>query len=453
MKHWAYDSFFYHIYTLGFCGAPQLNNRSLAPQNRLPEVSKWIEHFKYLGVNAVYFGPVFESATHGYDTIDYYNIDRRLGTNEDFAETAKLLHKNGIKIILDGVFNHVGRDFWAFRDVLTNGPQSAFCSWFKGLSFSGKSPFNDPFTYEGWNGHYSLVKLNLSNPDVRNHLFGAVEMWINEFEIDGLRLDAADCLDKNFIKELAKFCKKIKPDFWLMGEIIHGDYREWANNEMLDSVTNYEAYKGLYSSHADKNYFEIAYTFNREFGAKGLYNTIPLYNFADNHDVNRVVSNLKDKSNLFPLYCLLFTMPGVPSLYYGSEWGIEGMRSEKSDLPLRPFISLDSMNSNNPNPELIQTISKLSGIRKKLKSLRYGNYSQVLVKSQQFAFMREYEEEKALIIVNSAEAETNVELTVPNIHTGIFKDVISGKEYAVQNGKIHIDKLKPNSGSVLLWKS
>jgi glycosidase len=223
-----------------------------------------------------------------------------------------------MRLILDGVFNHVGRDFWAFRDVLSAREQSVYREWFAGLKFGESSPYHDPFTYEGWNGHYSLVKLNLHHPAVVQHLFDAVSLWVEEFNIDGLRLDAADSIDIEFLRKLADFCQNLRPDFWLMGEVVHGDYRHWANDQALDSVTNYECYKGLYSSHVDRNYFEIGYSLNRQFGPDGLYRHLPLYNFVDNHDVNRVMSYLKNPAHLYPLYCLLFTMPGIPSIYYGS---------------------------------------------------------------------------------------------------------------------------------------
>ena len=190
-----------------------------------------------MSINAVYLGPVFESAAHGYDTSDYTKIDARLGTNEDFTEVCKALHENGIKIILDGVFNHVGREHFAFKDVKLNRERSRYCGWFCNLNFGGNTAYNDGFWYEGWNNCYDLVKLNLRNNEVVEYLLNAVKMWIETWDIDGIRFDAADCLDNDFIKRIHSFTRSMKPDFWLMGEIIHGDYRRWANPEMfmLDS--------------------------------------------------------------------------------------------------------------------------------------------------------------------------------------------------------------------------
>jgi cyclomaltodextrinase / maltogenic alpha-amylase / neopullulanase len=446
---WAKDAFFYQIYPLGFCGAPVKNGFTSEPVPRFEKMYEWIEHLTELGVNAVYIGPVFESTMHGYDTADYYKVDRRLGTNQTLKKIIERLHSKNIRVVLDGVFNHVGRDFWAFKDVQANLSNSAYCDWFQGLSFNGKNQFNEPFIYEGWNGHYELVKLNLLNNDIVQHIFGAVKMWINELGIDGLRLDAADCLDKSFIRQLAKFCKEQKNEFWLMGEIIHGDYNEWAGYEMLDSVTNYECYKGLYSSHNDKNYFEIAYSFQRQFGAEGKYKNLYLYNFVDNHDVNRAASILTSKSHLFPMYFLLFTMPGIPSVYYGSEFGIEGKKENNSDLPLRPSIDLNEIVKTQPVPELFNTIKKLAGIRKNTSSLRYGTYKQVFLKHQLFAFLRETKDEAALVAVNSQNEPVEIEINLQDKNSRRFIDQMTGEEFYFSKGLCKI-LLHPNWGRILI---
>jgi glycosidase len=340
MTHWIQDAVFYHIYPLGFCGAPARNDFTSAPIPRLEKPYGWIDHLHYLGANALYLGPVFEASSHGYNTSDYYQVDRRLGSNDTLANLVRELHRQGIRVILDGVFNHVGRDFWAFRDLQAQGQQSPYAGWFAGLRFDQPNQHGDPFSYEGWAGHTSLVKLNLHHPDARRHLLDAARMWIETFEIDGLRLDAADCVDHDFLSELGAACRALKPDFWLLGEVVHGDYRQWANPAELDSVTNYECYKGLYSSFNERNFFEIAYALNRQFGEDGLYRGLPLYNFVDNHDVNRIASSLRSPVDLAALHLLLYSMPGVPSIYAGSEFGIPGLRTPSNDAALRPALDL-----------------------------------------------------------------------------------------------------------------
>ena len=182
MSHWVNESVFYHIYPLGFCGAPEYNPGG-PPVPRLDKLKEWVGHLNALGVNALYLGPVFQSVKHGYDTTDYFQIDCRLGDNDSFAALCDTLHENGIRVVLDGVFNHVGRGFWAFQDVQEHGQSSPYCGWFHDLNFGGPSPMGDPFWYTAWQGHYELVKLNLRNPDVVRHLLDAVGMWIDRFHI------------------------------------------------------------------------------------------------------------------------------------------------------------------------------------------------------------------------------------------------------------------------------
>lgn len=411
MSDWAQDACFYHLYPLGALGAPPRNDGTGPIANRLDRLHAWLPSLQALGVNALYLGPVFESSAHGYDTSDYFRLDRRLGSNEAFAAFCHAAREAGMRIVLDAVFHHVGRDFWAFRDVLAHGPASPYAAWFQ-LDFSRRSPYGDPFFYEGWNGHYDLVKLETSHPAVREHLFAAARMWITAFGIDGLRLDAADVLDKDFQAALAATCRSLRPDFWLLGEVIHGDYRHWANPDMLDSVTNYELYKGLYSSHNDRNYFEVAYSLNRQFGSGGIYRELALYNFADNHDVERIASRLNESAHLVPLHALLFTMPGIPSLYYGSEWGLLGKKASDSDAPLRPELCPDSGPHRGAHPELAGLIARLSRIRHASPALRRGSYQQLHVASEQFAFLREAPEERILVAVNASHQPA--ELSLPD---------------------------------------
>jgi glycosidase len=439
MSHWASDTIFYHIYPLGFCGAPTHNDFSAPVTPRLDKLYGWLDHLQSLGINGLYIGPLFESTRHGYDTADYYQVDRRLGSNETLKQLVTVLHQRGIRVILDGVFNHVGRDFWAFRDVLTQGERSPYCDWFQGLRFDQHSPYGDPFSYESWNGHYSLVKLNLRNPAVKDHLLQAVSLWIREFGIDGLRLDTADCLDFDFMKDLAAFGRGIRPDFWLMGEVIHGDYRRWVNPAMLDSVTNYECYKSLWSSHKDKNYFEIAYAFNRQFGEGGLYRDLPLYAFADNHDVNRVASDLSNPAHLYPLYALLFTMPGVPSIYYGSEWGITGKRTNGSDAALRPRLDLPEIAQASPNRDLAGAIARFASLRHQMPALRHGDYRQLYLSHEQFAFARQTADQTVVVVTNAAGKPVPVDMALPGIRGSRLVDQLNGGErFPIQNGRVRL---------------
>ncbi len=390
---WAENSVFYHIYPLGFCGAPAVNDHVSEPSFRLAKLLDWLPHLKTLGANALYLGPVFESVAHGYDTADYFWIDRRLGSNEDFKSLVAVLHQNGIRVVLDGVFNHVGRNFWAFEDVRRNGADSRYCSWFR-LDFGHDNRYHDGFCYEGWDGCDDLVKLNLTNPEVRQHLFLAVAMWMDEFGIDGLRLDVAHYLNSGFLRELRQMCLSRRPDFWLLGEIVFGDYRRLVNPQMLDSCTNYELYKALYSSCNDNNMFELAHALRRQFepGA-GVYAGLNLYGFLDNHDVSRIATVLKNPAQLKPLYGLLFTLPGIPSLYYGSEWGASGSR-ERSDSEVRPALELG------PDNDLSRHIAWWAEFRRRSRVLAHGGYRELEVRSGLLVFRRFLEGQNLDIAVN-----------------------------------------------------
>ena len=390
---WAYESVFYQIYPLGFCGAPFENDG--VQTHKIKKVEEWIPHMKKLGINAIYFSPVFESDTHGYNTRDYKKIDVRIGTNQDFKEVCQRLHENGIRVVLDGVFNHVGRGFYQFQDVLKNREASPYLNWFH-INLGGNSNYNDGLWYEGWEGNYDLVKLNLQNGEVVHHILDAVQYWIDEFDIDGLRLDVAYCLDENFVRTLRSFTTEKKPDFFLLGEMLHGDYNRLMNDSMLHSVTNYECYKGLYSSFNSMNMFEINHSLLRQFGPENwtLYKGKHLLSFVDNHDVTRVASILSNEKHLPLIYAMCFGMPGIPCVYYGSEWGTRADKSQ-GDPALRPCFEQPEWN------ELSEFISKLAEAKKNSEALNYGSFRSVLLTNRQCIFERASGHERVMVAINA----------------------------------------------------
>ena len=390
---WAYESVFYQIYPLGFCGAPFENDGVL--EHRIRKVEEWIPHMKKLGINAVYFSPVFESDTHGYNTRDYKKLDVRLGTNEDFKQVCEKLHENGIRVVLDGVFNHVGRGFYQFQDVIRNRENSPYLNWFH-INLGGNSGYNDGLWYEGWEGNYDLVKLNLQNEEVVQHIFDAVRYWVEEFQIDGLRLDVAYCLDENFVRRLRSFTDGLKEDFYLLGEMLHGDYNRMVNDAMLHSATNYECYKGLYSSFNSMNLFEIVHSLLRQFGPENwtLYKGKHMLSFVDNHDVTRVASILNNEKHLPLIYALCFGMPGIPCVYYGSEWGAKAEKSQ-GDPALRACFEAPVFN------ELSEWISRLAEAKKHSKALNYGDFRSVVLTNRQCIFERKTEGERVLVAINA----------------------------------------------------
>ncbi len=416
---WAYESVFYQIYPLGFCGAPFENDG--IPEHRILKVIDWIPHIQKLGMNAIYFSPVFESDTHGYNTRDYTKIDCRLGTNEDFKKVCDALHEAGIRVVLDGVFNHVGRGFWAFQDVLQNRENSRYKDWFARIAFDGNSNYNDGLWYEGWEGNYDLVKLNLRNEEVIQHILSCVQGWVDEFDIDGLRLDVCYCLDRDFLKRLRSFANQVKPDFLLLGELLHGDYNQFVNDEMCHSATNYECYKGLFSSFNSMNMFEIVHSLLRQFGPENwtLYKGKHLLSFVDNHDVSRIASNLTNEKHLPLIYAMAFGMPGIPCVYYGSEWGAKAHKSE-GDPALRACFEAPLEN------ELTLWIAQLAEAKKNSKALNYGSFKSIVLTNKQCIFERECDSERVLVAINADE----------NAYTAHF-DARSGQGTDLITGELH----------------
>ena len=422
---WAYESVFYQIYPLGFCGAPFENDGK--EQHRILKVVVWIPHIKKLGANAIYFSPVFESDTHGYNTRDYKRIDCRLGTNEDFAKVCEKLHEADIRVVLDGVFNHVGRGFWAFQDVLQNRENSRYRNWFH-IDFGGNSHYNDGLWYEGWEGNFDLVKLNLQNEEVVQHIFDAVKYWVETFDIDGLRLDVAYCLDKNFLKRLRQFTDSLKEDFFLVGETLHGDYKQWANEEMCHSVTNYECYHGMHSSFNSMNMFEICHSLLRQYGPEEwtLYKGMHLLNFVDNHDVSRIASVLGNENHLRLIYALCFGMPGIPCVYYGSEWGTKADKSA-GDPALRPSFDKPEFG------DLAEWIARLAEVKKNSKALNYGGFRSVVLTNHQCIFERACEGERILVAINAAGEPFTAHF---DAGCGMAEDLLTGKPHDFGGGSV-----------------
>ena len=433
---WYDEAVFYHIYPLGLTGAPMHNDYG-APQPRLRTLFPWINHMAELGCNALYIGPLFESQSHGYDTTDYRKLDSRLGTNQDFKDFVAACHGRGIRVVLDGVFNHTGRDFFAFRDIQEHREDSQYRDWYCNVDFRGDTEYQDGFSYENWGGYNLLAKLNQRNPAVQEYLCDTVKFLVSEFDIDGIRLDAADVLDFDFMRALRRTADTVKADFWLMGEVIHGDYGRWLAPGLLHSVTNYRLHKALYSGHNDHNYFEIAHTV-RETNLKWK-----LYNFVDNHDVARIASKLSAKANLLPVHVLLYTLPGIPSVYYGSEFGMEGKKERGSDASLRPELHLEDFRDN----DLAKVIAALGCLRQQTPVFAYGDYEEKLLTNRTYAFTRSLEGLTALITVNNA--NNGEELFAANLPQGTYTGWLTGQKITTDNGGLRLT-LPPHSGEIWL---
>ena len=440
---WYDEAIFYHIYPLGMTGAPKQNEYG-EPVERLNKILDWIPHIKNIGCNAIYIGPLFESVGHGYETTDYKKLDSRLGTNETLKNFVAECHAQGIKVIFDGVFNHTGRDFFAFKDLKENRENSRYKDWYCNVNFWGNNSYNDGFGYENWGGYDLLVKLNQKNPEVINYICDVIRFWVDEFDVDGIRLDAADVLDFDFMKALRRTANEVKPDFWLMGEVIHGDYIRWANADTLHSVTNYHLHKALYSGYNDHNFFEIAHTVKRLNDMCG--GVFKLYNFVDNHDVERIMSKLSTPKGFVPVHILLYTLPGVPSIYYGSEFGIEGRkgRGSEADAPLRPEMVYADWTSAMEENAYTKFITALGNVRKQVKALSYGDYKEQNLTTRQYTFSRSYEGTTVVVMVNNDDNPCTMHGGAPD---GTYKGVLSGRVIQISGGGFSAE-IAGNSGEI-----
>lgn len=444
---WYDEAIFYHIYPLGLCDAPKENTYA-APVHRLNEALSWIAHIKKIGCNAIYIGPLFESVGHGYETTDYKKLDSRLGDNADLTNFVKECHAQDIKVIFDGVFNHVGRDFFAFKDLLANREDSPYRDWFCNVNFGGNNEYNDGFCYDNWGGYNLLVKLNQHNPDVKNYICDVIRFWVSEFDVDGIRLDAADVLDFDYMHMLRAVANEVKPDFWLMGEVIHGDYSRWVNGDTLHAVTNYALHKALYSGHNDHNYFEIAHTIKRLYEMGGNRpDGLKLYNFVDNHDVERIYTKLNNKAHFAPVHVLLYTLPGVPSIYYGSEFGIDGKKEKFSDASLRPALKYEDYADATETNSFTKLIAALGAARQNAPALSYGSYRELMLTNRQYAFARELDGQSVIITVNNDDNAADFHVSAGNCTA--YVGALSGAHVSAEGGQLHVN-VGANSGEIWL---
>lgn len=331
---WIRHAVWWQTYPLGATGAERTALPPAAgPVPRLKQLHDWLPHLLSLGCNGLALGPVFESGTHGYDTVDHLRVDRRLGTEQDLTELIEACHASGIRVLLDGVFNHVGRDFPQFREVLEHGAGAPGAAWFD-LDPDGDGP--DGFTYRDFEGHSALVALDHGNPDVAEYVARVMTYWCDR-GVDAWRLDAAYAVPPEFWRAVLPRVREAHPDVWIVGEVLHGDYAAYVAESGLDSLTQYELWKAVWSSLNDRNLFELAHALGRhgEMVASFLPQT-----FVGNHDVTRLASRLDDPRTLPAALALLFALPGVPTVYYGDEFGLRGVKEEREggDDAVRPEL-------------------------------------------------------------------------------------------------------------------
>ena len=366
----------YSIQTLGFCdceGPPS----QFSEGERLAKLvdDGWLEHVARLGCNVLYLGPLMKTSQelgHGYDTADYFEVDPRLGNVATLRRIVDAAHALRIRVIVDGVFNHTGRDHFAARDVLQNGRQSRYWDWYYARETNGGVEL------EGWEGHMGLPRLNHSNPEVRAHLIDAGKFWMSSegANIDGWRLDVAHEVSPDFWREFAGACRAAKHDCVLLGELMHGDYNTHVAPDLLDSGTNYQLSKSLWSSLNDANYWELAHCFQRDLD---MYGNLSLLNFLGNHDQMRIHSRLNNpKAHYVLAAASLLLSRGIPCMYYGDEVGEMGAPGgPDGDLAMRRSIDLAAALNDGERMDVVKATSQLCSLRTSHEALRDALSAQI----------------------------------------------------------------------------
>jgi cyclomaltodextrinase / maltogenic alpha-amylase / neopullulanase len=324
---WADHAILWHVYPLGFAGA----ERTAVPREervtrRLGRLTAWLDYAVELGCSGLLLGPIFASQTHGYDTIDHFRIDPRLGDDEDFDELVSAAGQRGLRIVLDGVFNHVGRGFPAFQAAVNGGQGTPAARWFKRDHDSGD--------FAVFEGHKQLVEFDHDEPAVLGYVIEVMNHWLGRGAA-GWRLDAAYAVPPGFWSKVLPAVREAFPDAWFVGEMIHGDYAGYATESGLDSITQYEVWKAIWSSLNDRNFFELDHALRRH---NDFLDGVHAHTFVGNHDVTRLATVLNDERHFGHALAVLFCVGGVPGVYYGDEQGFRGLKEhrEGGDDEIRP---------------------------------------------------------------------------------------------------------------------
>lgn len=411
---WYENAVFYHIHPLNLCGCGHEDTQSAG--SHFDVLMQWAEHAKKLGCNAIYIGPVFESDAHGHGMIDYHNVDHRIGTNEDFKQWIARCHSLGLRVIVDGIFTHVGRGFFAFDHLRRHGKKSVYRDWFANVTFSRDNIYGDGFSYENWGGYNRLVKFNLHNPWACDYHFDTVRLWINEFDIDGIRLDAVDEWDYDFVKELKKTADSLKPDFWLMGELIQEDYVRWVNDKMLHAAVNTELNRELYCVHNGGSYESLAKTIQSIEKQSGR---AKLYTYLDNHDDSRVHDKLNNAEHQYLLTMLLYTLYGYPSVNCGSEFTLRSYAGNKKVEPAadepacRQPLQLADYQNAYVYDEITYLHCLLGRVHQQFLQMSEGTYMELLLTEGQFAYARVLGRAAVITAVNKEDRLVRVEIPLP----------------------------------------
>ncbi|GJE53910.1 Neopullulanase [Methylobacterium thuringiense] len=335
MPDWVEHTIWWQVFPLGFVGAePELVDG--APVlHRLEHLQAWLDYALELGATGLALGPVFAASTHGYDTIDPFRVDPRLGDEADLISLIEAAQARGLRVLLDGVFNHVGRDHPAFLEVLRQGSHAARASWFKLSWPRGSDPGAEP-DYACFEGHLQLVTLNHDEPAVADYVVSVMTHWL-ALGVDGWRLDAAYAVPRHFWCNVLARVRSVHPDAYIVGEVIHGDYAAIVRDTGMNTVTQYELWKATWSALNDRNLFELAHALDRH---NGFLATFAPLTFVGNHDVTRIASRLTDERHLPHALAILLVCGGTPSIYAGDEQAFRGLKEDRigGDDAIRPIF-------------------------------------------------------------------------------------------------------------------
>lgn len=418
---WYDSAVFYQMHPLSLCGCEHESAETAG--SHFAELTEWARHAKKMGCNAIYIGQVFKADTHGYGIIDYHKVDSRLGTNEDFKKWIAACHDMGMRVVVDTVFNHVGRGFFAFQNLERKGKASPYREWFSNVNFSGNNEYGDGFSYESWGGYQRLVRLNILNPWLHDYHFDTVRFWISEFDIDGIHIDAIDELDYDFIKDLRKVVQNIKPDFWLMGELMDGAYARWVNDKMLHSAVNNELHKDFVLAHNNGSYPLLVQSV-RHINEQCPYTK--LYTFVDNQDGSRIYEKLNKPEHRRLITLLLYTLYGIPALYCGSEFSAAKMQHSESeeDPDTKPLLKLSDHKDAYRQDEVTRLHCLLGRANQQFPELFFGHYQEMMLSEKQFIYARALRKKIMITALNCDDSPLKLEIPLAG-HITKAVDILS----------------------------
>jgi glycosidase len=376
MIDWVQHAIWWQVYPLGFVGAHPAEPPPTPAEHRLLRLIHWLDHAVGLGASGLALGPIFASQTHGYDTVDHFLIDPRLGDQSDFDRLIAEAHRRGLRVLLDGVFNHVGTEF-PRRDWL-------------------RKHRNGFATFEG---HDSLLALDHDNPEVADHVVEVMCHWLGRGAA-GWRLDAAYAVPDRFWATVLPRVRAQYPEAWFVGEIIHGDYPARVSAATLDSITQYELWKAIWSSLNDTNFHELDWALQRH---NDFLDTFVPMTFVGNHDVTRIASRLADPRHLEHALVLLMTVGGVPSLYAGDEWGWTGVKEDRfgGDDAVRPEFPASP---NEPANDITRLLQHLIGLRRRNPWLYTARTRALSLANAQYIYRVERHEQALLVALNISDS-------------------------------------------------